>query len=175
MIKERIINAATAYLGFTEKSGNSGFVDAEFEARMKQVGWQKSQAWCAYFAELVWKEAYQDHPEIVAKLDELFSGSATATYRNFDVDQTFKTSQVPAEGSIAIYRFGVGWQGHAGIVIAVDPLDKQVINVEGNTNAAGGREGIEVARKKRLIKPPFSKRGLNIVGYILPIELNSGL
>ena len=171
MIRERIINAATAYLGFTEKPGNSGFTDAGFERRMKEVGWQKSQAWCAYFGELVWKEAYQESFTILKKLNECFSGSATATFRNFDIDGTFPTSQHPSLGALAIYRYGVGWQGHLGIVIRVDDLDKRLANIEGNTNSAGGREGFEVAKKGRLIKPPFSKKGLNLVGYVHPIEI----
>lgn len=170
MIKERILSTATRYIGFSEKPNNSGFNDADFEKRMKDVGWSKSLAWCSYFAELVWKEAYNDEPEVLAKLDKLFSGSATATYKNFDIDPTFKTSPTPVEGALAIYRFGVGWQGHVGIVIKVDNTDNLVVNIEGNTNSAGGREGIEVARKKRMIKPPFSKKGLNIIGYVIPIE-----
>ena len=59
-IGDKIVEIAMNYLGQEEVSGNMGFEDDEFEKKMKAVGWEKGQAWCAYFAELVWKEAYKE-------------------------------------------------------------------------------------------------------------------
>ncbi len=44
---------------------------------------------------------------------------------------------------------------------------KKILLVEGNTNSQGGREGIEVAKKTRKIKVPYSSHGLNLVGFLL--------
>lgn len=163
-MKDQIIPTAKKYLGFTEKPANSGFTDADFEKRMKDVGFQKGHAWCSYFAELVWKEAMPEH---FAILDKLFSGSATATFKNFDLDKTFPTSQKPVPGALAIYRFGSGWQGHVGIVIEVN--GDRITNIEGNSNDQGGREGVAVVRKSRPVKTIPSAKGLNLVGYVHPI------
>jgi hypothetical protein len=167
-----IVGVAQKYVGKQEIAGNMGFKDADFQKRMEAVGFLKGQAWCSYFTELVWKEAYNiGTPESIAilkKLDKLFSASATATFKNFELDGTFKVGQVPIPGAIVIFRHGVGWQGHAGIVTAYANGDKVFYTVEGNTNAQGGREGIEVAQKSRKLGLPLNKNGLNIVGFIYP-------
>lgn len=167
MIAEKIKNIALSYLGQREVPGNMGFTDKQFEKKMAAVGFVKSYAWCALFAELIWVEAYEGSKETLAKLKTLFSASATATFKNFDLDGTFNTSKTPKVGAVAIWRYGNGWQGHAGIVIAVN--GDTITTIEGNTNAAGGREGIEVARKNRKWRgEAFKAKGLNIVGFILP-------
>lgn len=168
----KIVEIANKYIGKKEIAGNMGFKDAEFQKRMEAVGFLKTQAWCSYFVELVWKEAYTNSsPESVAilkKLDKLCSASATATFKNFELDATFKVGQIPSPGAIVIFRHGIGWQGHAGIVVAYANGEKSFSSVEGNTNAAGGREGIEVALKSRKLGLPLQKNGLNIVGFIYP-------
>ena len=143
-----------------------GFKDKVFEKKMEAVGFVKSYAWCALFAELVWTEAYKGSG-LVNVLKKLFSASATTTYKNFDIDGTFKVSQTPQIGAVVIWRHGSGWQGHAGIVVSID--GDNIGTVEGNTNAAGGREGIEVAAKVRKWKDaPYQANGLNLVGFIIP-------
>ena len=47
-INEHIKNIALSYKGKREKPNNSGFEDAEFERRMAQIGWLKSQASAAW-------------------------------------------------------------------------------------------------------------------------------
>jgi hypothetical protein len=166
-------DVATKHIGKTEKPKNSGFKDVEFEKRMKAVGWLTGQAWCSYFAELCvieWAKA-AGRPDIVKLAGEIFSGSSTATYKNADIyakanpNGILKVSKDPTPSSIAIYRQGNTWKGHTAIVIDITP-DGHVMNVEGNTNDQGGREGYIVAKKKRRIKAPLTTSGLNIVGYI---------
>lgn len=53
----------------------------------------------------------------------------------------------PQPGDIFIMEFSKG-QGHTGFVEAV-LADGTIRTIEGNTNAAGSREGIEVARRVR--------------------------
>lgn len=170
MINEEIALIASKYLGKRETPNNSGFVDKDFEKRMKDVGWDKGQSWCVYFCELVWSEAYAKSDEIKRRIKELFSGSATATYKNFDLNKIFTVSQTPVVSAIAIYRFGNDWRGHAAIVEKV--LDNETQGIDGNTDGKGGREGFEVARKKRKIKKPYTPTGLNLVGFIHPIQYN---
>lgn len=167
-INEKIVQVAVSFIGQTEISGNKGFKDKDFENRMRDVGWDTGLAWCSFFAEMCWVNAYAQNDEVKKRLAQLFSGSATTTYKNFDLNKIFKTStDTPVVGAVAIYRHGNGWQGHAAIVEKI--LDNATQNIEGNTNAAGGREGIEVARKVRPIKAEYKPNGLNLVGFIHPL------
>ena len=171
-IAGEIILTAIQYLGMKEIDGNSGFVDAEFEKRMKKIGWQKGQAWCAYFTELVWREAYAKFTDRSNELDKLFNGGAVNTYTRFSNDKRFTCNQTPVPGAIVIWQQYKGgkpsWQGHAGIVnTAID--DVKFPSIEGNTNSQGGREGIEVSAKTRRLL--FSVNdGLRIKGFIHPIK-----
>ncbi len=91
---------AEKYIGITEKSGNMGFVDADFEVKMKQVGFVLGQAWCCYFMELVFKEAY---PEKFRELDKLFSGSTVQTFKNFE-GAAYPIGQVPQLDTLVIWQ-----------------------------------------------------------------------
>lgn len=164
MKPQEIANIAKSYVGKTETPNNSGFTDAKFQKKMEEVGWSKSLAWCSFFAELVWTEACCD-TILKAVIKKLFSGSATTTFKNFDLDETFKTGKEPKVGAVAIWRHGNGWQGHAAIVTEI--VDKTTFKtVEGNGNNAGGREGFIVTPKTRYTNKPFSAKGLNIVGFV---------
>ena len=163
---DRVIEVARKYIGIREKPNNSGFLDSEFQKRMEHVGWVKSYAWCTYFVELVFREALPQYDVIFNKL---FSGSATTTYKNFELDESgiFLTNRtIPKLGAAAIFRHGVGWQGHAGIVEDIVTASNYFLDIEGNTNSEGGREGIEVAAKQRDISAPLKENGLNLVGFI---------
>lgn len=167
-----VAKVAASYLGKQETPGNSGFKDKVFQKKMEEVGWIKSQAWCTYFAELCAKEAAIEagRKELVPLLGKLFSGSSTATYKNFDLyakanpSGPFKVGSKPKANAIAIYRNGNSWTGHTAVVEAA--AGTVATNIEGNTDSAGGREGIEVARKKRDGAKAYSSKSLNLVGYI---------
>lgn len=155
---------AIKYIGETEIPGNQGFSDPTFEAKMNSVGFIKSQAWCSYFAELVFKEAY---PEKMAELSERFSGSAVKTFDNFK-DAGYLIGSVPQVDSLVIWRRYVKgkaqWQGHAGIVVSIKST-WEFDSVEGNTNDEKSREGYTVARQHR--KVIFEvKDGLKVMGFV---------
>lgn len=57
-------------------------------------------------------------------------------------------------GMIFIMKFG-GGTGHTGFVRRIDPIQKLIYTVEGNTNDDGSREGYEVALRKRPISSMF--------------------
>lgn len=157
-----VIEIAKKYIGQTEKPANSGFSDAEFEKKMKAVGFEKGHAWCSYFAELCFKEAF---PERAKELDKLFSASAVQTFKNFK-EAGFAISSDPEPGNLVIWQnFTQGipqWSGHVGIVTS--EMANGFTSVEGNTNDSGGREGYIVAEKIRTVnrKP----NGLNVMGFI---------
>lgn len=163
-----VVATAKKYLGETETPNNSGFKDADFQKRMEQVGWVKGAAWCTYFGELVCKEAYAGNLDIIVLLNKLFDGSATATYKKFELDKSgkFSVGQIPKPGALAVWRFGVDWRGHFGIVEVVNVNQNDFASIEGNTNDDGSREGYEVARRNRKAKKPFTAKGLNLVGFI---------
>jgi len=155
---------ALKYIGQTEKPGNMGFVDEEFERRMFDVGFVKSHAWCAYFQELVFKEAY---PEKFKELDRLFSGSTIQTFRNFR-DAGYLIGYAPQKNTLVIwqsYKDGKALAtGHAGLVVNVKS-SWEFDSAEGNTNSEGGREGFEVAVMPRKVLAKVTN-GLKILGFI---------
>jgi hypothetical protein len=166
MLSQKIVEVAKSYIGQQEISGNKGFKNTAFQKKMQDCGWQMGSAWCAYFTELVWKEAFGKSHPLYSTLDRLFSPSAVSTYSNFKgYPNGFKAGSTPKVGSLVVWRLGNGWQGHIGIVTEI--VDKSTFKtIEGNTNNAGGREGIEVAKKIRTLGMPFKAKGLNLIGFI---------
>lgn len=177
MIQVSILETAYLYEGYQELEGNSGFKNDIFQQKMEAVGWDKGQAWCSYFAELVWKEAYgKIDSSIISELDKLFSANAVQTFENFK-NAGWETGKIPFAGDIAIWAYykngkpkknGIWTLGHAGIVLFKINFGFKAI--EGNTNSEGGREGIEVAEKQRSLDFK-NKNGLRLLGFVKPKEI----
>lgn len=160
-IYDAIIGVAQSYVGQHEVPGNLGFQDKTFEKKMTEVGWRKTQAWCCYFSELVYKEAFAAagydgmvQPNMFDTLDKLFSASTQKTYNNFKANGTpynFTVSDTPQPGDLVIWKDrDNSAQGHVGIVTSGLSEDgKTFSTIEGNTNEKGGREGLVVAAKDR--------------------------
>lgn len=170
-LTEKIITVAESYIGQREKPNNSGFINPDFEKKQKAMGWLKGQSWCAYTGELIWHEAFAElEPDTIPLLNKYFSGSAVQSYKNFKESPEFKVRPEPVLGGILVWRHGDGEMGHMGCCVSI--MDSNHVgSVEGNTNAAGGREGIEVALKQRALNLPHSKTGLNYLGCIQPIRI----
>lgn len=164
----KAVEVALKYVGEKELPGNMFDPNSDFGKKMKAVGHQDGNAWCALFAELVFKEAY---PEKFAELDKLFSASAVQTYKNFTHKEKglgYMEHALPKEGCLVIwqlYKEGQPqWQGHAGIVHSLIST-WEFKSIEGNTNDAGGREGVTVAIKERkVLKDVWN--GLKVLGFI---------
>lgn len=169
-IVKSILDFASASIGQKEKPGNSGFVNAAFEKQMISVGFDAGEAWCCLFAELCWSQAHQKNPARLAQISAMFTDSALATWNRAKLDKNFKTGLEPRAGAVAIWQHGQSWTGHAGIVTAYDPRANKdfFLTIEGNTNAAGGREGVEVAAKKRQLTFAVKPNQLNLKGFIYP-------
>lgn len=164
-LTDRVIRISKSIVGQKEITGNAGFKDPDFEKRMKEVGWKKGESWCAYTGELIWKTAFgKEHP-LYTEIDKCFSATAVGTFNNFKKSLHFKNGLVPKKGALAIWQHGSSWQGHLAVTIA-EMSRPYFGTVEGNTNAAGGREGVEVATKTRQTGEPFKIKGLNLLGFI---------
>jgi hypothetical protein len=174
-INDSIKCIALNLVGIKEKPGNTGFIDQPgFEEEMRKIGMDDGDAYCCLTCKYVWRGAYKDQPEIVDELDKLFSESCVETLSNFRQSR-FKVDRKPEVGAVMIMQKYdkdndgnciATWQGHAGIV--VDVLEKEIVNVEGNTNSTGGREGDGFYEKKRLLNFNLRK-GLIIKAFIHPI------
>jgi hypothetical protein len=165
---EKIIAIAKGYIGQQEIQPNGGFKDPSFLAKMVERGWEKGQPWCGYFAKQCWVEAYGD-TLFDAKVKRLMNGGALSTLQNCQTDKYFTVNMVPVPGATAIFLEGHGPEGHAGIVDAVQ--GNIFMTVEGNTNTDGSRDGYEVAAKTHELGKPFNPTGLNVAGFIHPIEI----
>lgn len=155
---------ARKYLGQTEKPGNAGFTDVYFEKKMQEVGFVMGHAWCAYFAELVFIEAFPDRD---VELSKLFSGSTIQTFKNFR-DAAYPIGNAPAINHLVIWQRYVNGAptptGHAGIVSEVKS-SWEFKSIEGNTNDAKGREGYIVAEHDRKVLAKV-ENGLKVMGFI---------
>lgn len=156
---------ALKYLGQSELAGNTFTDDTPLGKLVLAAGQKKGEAWCAYFAEGVFCEAY---PEKAAAYRKLFSSGAVKTLNNFK-DAGYTVFQKPSEGALVIWqKFDngkPGWEGHIGIVKEV--LDDGVfVSIEGNTTKAGSREGTTVLLKTRSTKQVA--KGLNVIGFVRP-------
>jgi CHAP domain len=173
MIAEKIITTASKFIGEKEIKDNSGFINPEFQKAMEAIGWEKGEPWCASFAKLVWLKSYKGNTARLLELNFNFSKSAVETYRNFDKSD-WKTQnpdgtpiKIPQEGALAVWRMGRSSAGHIGIVAKV-VSQTEFETIEGNTDSMGGREGIEVAYKRRFVTRQYSLNSLNLLGFILP-------
>jgi hypothetical protein len=140
--------------GVREVGKNAG---PDVEKYLKSVGLAKGNPWCAAFVS--WCHMTSRG---LSKPPKWCSGSAVSLYQAAKArgatcvtpaDADFKTkvqpgmiwsrAQTPEDAAAA--RKGKWCQGHTGIVVKVDHIGWHTI--EGNTNAAGSREGDGVYRK----------------------------
>jgi len=168
-----IVSYAFDDIGQEEIKGNMGFKDAQFDRDMRELGrFQNGWAWCVCFCEKIWKQSFRDFnidKGIYNEMAKLVTAGAVKTFRNFTKADGWVVSKTPVVGAIVIwqkYKGGKGTtSGHAGIVIEIH--DYYIVVVEGNTNKAGGREGIGVFEKKRKFNFE-STSGLRMLGFIHP-------
>ena len=147
---------AEADKGVREVGGANKGPDVEKYQRTVQLG--PGNPWCAAFV------AWCVSQSIDAKVPAWCSGSAVTSWhrgsakagaakRTTPKDVDFKSKVAPGwiwvratdDASANAARAGTWSQGHTGIVVAVDAVGFHTI--EGNTNAAGSREGDGVYRK----------------------------
>lgn len=180
MIAESIIKWAKLFNGMKEVGNNNGWetvffkeINMTFQELMETVNWQDTHAWCAYYGKAIWSLGYSDwDSNMINVLKDLMSANAVRTYHNLK-SAGFKVSDIPIPGALVIWqKYKEGKQtiyGHEGIVLNV--VGDNFMTSEGNTNAAGSREGNQVAEKTHKIKIPFKQNGLNRLGFVYPKEV----
>lgn len=146
-ITAKALEIAATFIGVRETKRNRG---PEVDAFLYDVGLDPTKGdypWCCAFLFSCFKRASLDLrvPNPMPKI--------AAVMRLWSQTPQWQRG-LPAPGAIAIFDHG-GGHGHCGIVQSVGA---QVVNIEGNTNDQGSREGDGVYRKLR--------RPSDITGYI---------
>ena len=159
----KVVIIAKSYIGQLEISGNKGFKDPKFQQKLAADGWKVGEAWCCYAAEMIFEEAYPEHERA---LDKLFSANCMLTLKNF-TEAGYEISTIPVLGSLMIMQRYINGdpttQGHAGIVTKL-LNNTEWQSCEGNTNAAGGREGDGFYEKERSLM--YYPTGLRVAGFV---------
>jgi len=169
-IQNQILHFASLKLGIVEKPNNTGWVnEPAYEAEMRVLGWYSGGSWCCFDAEWVWIKSYKNiNPSVIPLLSKYFSGNAQETARNFHKSKEFTTSTtVPVLGAVAIWQHGSGTSGHAGIVVAIEKTG--FWTTEGNTSAAGSREGTTKKKRFHKFNEPRAEKKLNLTRFIYPL------
>ena len=169
LLSKKVALYAKRFVGEEEIRGNLGFKNKEFENMMKSVGWQRGQAWCMYFAKVVWINAHKDY---ATELNKLLSGGTVNSFNKVKNSPTtnFAVTIKPRVGDIAIWqKYSNGRatsQGHAAIVQDINRHSFDTI--EGNTDDKASREGFKVAERERSFD--FDKaKGLRLLGFITKV------
>ena len=159
-LKEKLVASALKELSLhvvEEGGANRG---VKVEAYQRAAGLKPGDPWCAAF--VAWNVATAKG---VAKAPSWTSGSAITTWQRGSRGLAAGDKAIPSEGAALPTKVAPGWvwvrasnaadagaarkggwtKGHCGIVVAVDAVGFHT--VEGNTNAAGSREGDGVWRK----------------------------
>lgn len=159
-----LAETARKYLGQKEGKNNTFGNETELGKRLHEAGQKDGEAWCAYFVEACLKETA---PERFDEFDKLCNASAVQTYKNCR-DAAFLIGEVPNVNWLVVWqKYEKGrpqWMGHIGIVSKVN-ADGTFLSIEGNTNSAGSREGIEVAERSHRVAKDVND-GLRVIGFV---------
>lgn len=169
-ISASILQIAKLYIGELEKPNNGGFKNTEFESEMVQNGFCKGDSWCAIFAKLVWRKAYEkSNPNLHFAINELFSKSAVATFRNFEKSKLFGSTKTPEPGALVVWQNYIDgkpqWTGH--IAIFNEFVNGKIVTIDGNSNEQGVRNGDRVIERARAINYN-AENGFRLLGFINP-------
>lgn len=159
-----LIEISSRYVGQKENPGNQGFKNSDFDKKMRSVGFVNGAPWCMFFVMLCVKEAY---PDRWTELKPLFSGSCLKTLNNFK-KAGYTILAHPEPNAICIWQSGSTANGHTAICAsgASPSAGGTFATIEGNTNAAGGREGDTVAHKVRKNTNVPVDSGLWVRGFL---------
>ena len=157
-----ISETALKYVGQREIKGNMGFIEKDFDTKMRSVGFYNGAPWCGFFAMLVWNEAGQPL--------KLLSASSKRIIEKATIAKNWHSE--PKEGAIVVWAtFKNGKRqstGHVGVVVSVDGAKYET--VEGNTTEKGGRDGVIVAKRSRVLSKEAwqTANGLRLMGFVYP-------
>lgn len=154
---EVLLDACRSTLGVHEDGGkNRG---PHVDAWNTMVGAPLGSPWCASWV-------YAMHQAAAEALEIGNPCPRTAgALKLWHVAHAGARRELPAPGDVFVLDTGdPGGYGHVGIVESCSPGGDRITSIEGNTNAAGSREGNAVARHENW-KPRSGKRGV-LLGYL---------
>jgi peptidoglycan hydrolase-like protein with peptidoglycan-binding domain len=175
IVRKGILETANHFLNLTETSQNTRWDDLagggphhdprgeELRQKLLETGWQLGWAYCIAFAEVCWRAAYRNRPEL-ALISRSITPSVMETFNNFQRQD--RITKTPEPGAIMFMQHGDSSLGHAGIVTARPTAAFPTI--EGNTSSTvASREGDGVYRKSHALS--FTKTsGLWLRGFVNP-------
>lgn len=158
------LEIAVSQLGVHEQGANNS--GPEVDQYLAAVGLPPGFSWCAAFVYWCFREACRRRPLELAPGVEYIPPPVpcprtAGAVKLWTLAETYQRVQVPAPGLVYVLDHG-GGKGHAGIVESVS--DGMVVEISGNTNAAGSREGNCVAR--HAAASPAVVHGGRLLGYI---------
>lgn len=144
-IENPLVVIARGELGVHETSTNRGpGIEKYWKATDYPEGYKEREPWCAAF--VAWCVAqYLGMTAARPKSAAVSKWVPTALKLGWQVFGPRDGLYFPRAGDIAVFTFS-----HIGLV--EDFTGHDVVTIEGNTDEDGGREGKEVARRKRMLK-----------------------
>jgi len=134
------VQIADSFEGIKEIGNNEGFDNASFERMMKEVGWWKGAAWCAFSLKLIYK---------LAGIKTTVTGWSPTAYNKKHVIFTDGVLREPIRpgdsGTLSYAKYRNNPKrfkaiGHA-FIIKKTIGNSAVVTGEGNTDGNGDREG----------------------------------
>jgi hypothetical protein len=172
--KKKVARLSLLFQGVEEVGNNAGFSNDTFEKMMREVGWKNGEAWCSYFAKVVYLYAL---PNLSDDINKWWGGSSQATFQNVKNGKSDEfeviTSGRPKKGDIVIWqRINSPSQGHVGIVTkAYLNSSTRFDAIEGNTNydpsfSGEGQLVDIVPHDTEIGKPDSQYPSLRLLGFI---------
>lgn len=151
-----LLEEAHATIGVRESSHNGG---PEISAWLRYAGAQPGDPWC-----IAWVVAMHAKAANRFGIDNPCPLTAGSLHLYAIAPHECRVVDLPVPGDVFILDTGApGGAGHGGIVGAVSPSGEKLWTIEGNSNAAGSREGDSVAQ--HTWSPRTGARG-RLVGYL---------
>lgn len=137
---DKIILWARKHIGVREvpPKSNDG---AGLRFMLKETNFEPGDRWCMFFAEAAVRAGFEDAGPLPTWLTHTGS-CAIAAHK---AEQAGQLSKFHATGAIILFPDKKGIFHHAGIVTAINEVQRTVQSIQGNTNGAKSFNGGEVA------------------------------
>ena len=169
MIGDGVIKVAQSLLGLREATGNND--GPMIDQMLGYLGLPHHLSWCLAFALWCWHSAVNPMPfPKIGRCSTFFEQVQHNEWKYdvFDDEQVAWGERKALPGTIMIFSHSKvaghnNWNGHAALVVQqINPRKWQTC--EGNTNAAGSREGDGVYLKTRTAK----QGSMALEGFVYP-------
>lgn len=194
-LRNLIVAKAKGYVGVTEIGNTTGFRPntVDFENKIKSVGWTGYDGahWCNWFANLVWKEAYNEYaqtnplvkstisdvlnnftvvggitPPLTASPINTFTGMYNVKGKNYTI-RFVNGKSVPKPGDMVIYT-----SGHVAVCAEVNSSTRQYGRIDGNWGSNGSGKVVYTPIGGYGTSLDALGEGVQILGFISPPYAN---